>query len=195
MTPLFVARPRLYLRWQKLYCLYRPTVTTTSTLGSTIVEIILSLQTYEENRLLYTYLRQQKLYCLYRLADRLAKDYRIYDSRNYTVFIDGHFFKKIQAIYDSRNYTVFIDASSCQVSITDLRQQKLYCLYRPPYCSYHVTLYLRQQKLYCLYRHIVQIEKTCYLRQQKLYCLYRRCWLTLADVASTIVEIILSLQT
>ena len=103
-----VLESSLHLRQQKLYCLYRQKRQEYLLRASTIVEIILSLQTQIKKTRTRYYLRQQKLYCLYRHIHN----------------------KEIPNIYDSRNYTVFIDPLTIIQRLSYLRQQKLYCLYR-----------------------------------------------------------------
>ena len=195
---------------------------------------IVAASTYNYN------LRQQKLFGLYRLVFVKFNGYSIYDSRNYLVFIDlfergnetviydsRNYLVFIDAvpdiwrlshIYDSRNYLVFIDLSMSWSALLNLRQQKLFGLYRPInsknrneriYDSRNYLVFIDSHQVHnrCCQSTIVEIIwslQTCYfgfsfrfyLRQQKLFGLYRQVFVTLrVTKTSTIVEIIWSLQT
>ena len=142
----------LYLQQQKLYLVFRPSGARGEKMKSTIVEIILSLQTMK-------------------LGERLTN---IYNSRNYTQSLDLEAVTRAKIIYNSRNYTQSLDEKQMNTLKRNLQQQKLYLVFRQQTAKKYQPIYLQQQKLYLVFR-----QHTAALEESK----------------STIVEIILSLQT
>ena len=149
-------------------------------LVSTIVEIILSLQTCNfiaANRAIYNSrnytqsldtsgkkqaivdLQQQKLYLVFRRVCVVFFQILIYNSRNYTQSLDlQNIVRFLELIYNSRNYTQSLDGF-VGLFLKYLQQQKLYLVFRQ---LKHVDDLdnLQQQKLYLVFRHQQLFHKT-----------------------------------
>ena len=141
------------LQQQKFYLVFRPLKATLRRCPSTIVEILLSLQT----------------------GGKEDKNESIYNSRNFTQSLDARralFFER--SIYNSRNFTQSLDRLVRLINHRNLQQQKFYLVFRQQgwlsnldniYNSRNFTqsldnsvggvkdYYLQQQKFYLVFRH------------------------------------------
>ena len=163
--------------------------------GSTIVEIIKSLQTRIRRNTFIYHLRQQKLSSPYRLGEH---------QRRHVASTIVEIIKSVQTtgnivtlrqIYDSRNYQVRIDWENISDDMWHLRQQKLSSPYRHTNILQTGPAHLRQQKLSSPYR---LLKLVTHLRLSTIVEIIKSVQTQprVADkYSSTIVEIIKSVQT